>query len=256
MAVNLPVVPRRVGLVPGAAAGDRELHARLLAAQEAERARISRELHDVVGQALTAVRLSLVTLDRVHARTGASGAEILHSIETVDAALTQVRTVAFEIRPPVLDDLGLAAALRTSCRRTASRAGVALRFRADVGEERFAREVETACFRVAQEAITNVVRHAGASRLTVRLAVRRRAGLLVLDVRDDGVGFDPAELAGSRRLGIVGMQERASLAGGSVEVWSRPGAGTRVSAWFAIDGPSGPSSPPPADGRRAAAAGR
>jgi signal transduction histidine kinase len=213
---------------------DREVYARLVAVQEAERAHIARELHDVVGQALTAVRLKLLSLDRVNATTGASGAEISDSIATIDAALDQVRMAAFELRPAILDDLGLATALRGMCRRIAGSAGLAVRVRAELGDDRLPQEVETACFRVAQEAITNVVRHAGARRIDVHLALQRRQRLLVLEIRDDGSGFDAGRCGGSRCLGIIGMSERASLVGGNVEVHSEQGAGTVVTARFPV----------------------
>jgi signal transduction histidine kinase len=213
---------------------DRAIHARLVAAQEAERARIARELHDVVGQALTAVRLNLLWLDRVNARTGASGADILDSIASVDVALRQVRTAAFDLRPAVLDDLGLGAALRTLCRQVARRSGVSISCRVAIGRERLPAEIETTCFRVAQEAMTNVVRHAGARRVSVRLRLLRRTGQLVLEVSDDGVGFDPARRDPMASLGMAGMAERASIVGGSVEVRSATGDGTKVIARFGV----------------------
>lgn len=224
----------RLGVTSGFVNGlpaedDRDTYTRLVAVQEAERIRIARELHDVVGQALTAVRLSLMSLGRVHAMTGASG-EITDSIATIDAALHQVRTVAFDLRPPTLDDLGLTAALRSLCRHVASRAGIPIRVRAGAGEARFPQAVETACFRVAQEALTNVVRHAQATRVEVRLRTARGGRLLILEVEDDGIGFDPAQCVGSRCLGIMGMTERAALVGGDVEVVSATGAGTRIVA--------------------------
>ena len=216
---------------------ERALHARLVAAQEAERARIARDLHDIVGQALTAVRLNLQWLGRANATTGASGAEILDSIAAVDVALHQVRTAAFDLRPAVLDDLGLGPALRALCRQIARRSGVAITCRVTVGGERLPPEIETTCFRVAQEAITNVVRHAGARRMSVNLALRRRTGQLVLEVSDDGIGFDPARRDPMASLGITGMAERASMVGGSIEVRSGTGNGTKVIARFEVGRP-------------------
>lgn len=236
--VPAPSVDRRVGTgIDGIPDIDRAIRARVVAAQEAERARIARELHDVVGQALTAVRLNLLSLGRVNARTGASGAEILDSIAAVDAALHQVRTAAFDLRPAVLDDLGLAAAMRALCRQASRRSGVAISCRAAIGDERLPAEVETTCFRVAQEAITNVVRHASARRVAVHLWLRRRSGVLVLEVSDDGVGFDPGRCDSIACIGIAGMAERASLVGGDLEVRSRAGDGTKVIAQFRVGRP-------------------
>jgi two-component system sensor histidine kinase UhpB len=227
------VLAQSGGLAPGhawlradeSAADARSLHAALVAAVEAERARIARDLHDVVGQALTAVRLSVLTLDE---RTGAGGSGVERSLATIDEALRQVRTAAFELRPAMLDDLGLRAALQSLCRRVEQQAGIEVASRISIGGARFAPEVETTCFRIAQEALTNVVRHAGARHVVLRLGLRRRTGALVLEIRDDGVGFDPSRCSSSECLGIAGMAERAALAGGSVEVRSSPSGGTQV----------------------------
>ena len=191
--VSMQLLPAAdAGLMPAVAADgwaagasvdiERAIHARVIAAQEAERTRIARELHDVVGQALTAVRLNLMRLDLVNARTGASGAEISDSLAAVDAALVQVRTAAFDLRPSVLDDLGLAAGLRALCRRVSLLSGVAISCRVTIGDGRLPPEVETICFRIAQEAITNVVRHARARTVSVSLGMRRRSSELELVV--------------------------------------------------------------------------
>lgn len=211
---------------------DHAIRARLVAAMETERAHIARELHDVVGQALTAVRLNLLSIDRLDGRTGASGAPIDTSLAAVDDAIRQVRTAAFELRPAVLDDLGLGPALRTLCRQVAHQAGMAVAYRVSLGEHRPPVEVETACFRVAQEAITNAVRHSGAGHVRVSVVLRRRTGTLVLDVQDDGAGFDPARCSGVVCIGIKGMAERAALVGATLEIRSAPGRGARVTARF------------------------
>jgi signal transduction histidine kinase len=211
---------------------ERAVQARLVAAMEIERAHIARELHDVVGQALTAVRLNLLALDGLDGRTGASGAPIDTSLAVVDDAIRQVRTAAFELRPAVLDDLGLAPALRALCRQVAARSRMAISCHSTIGGTRLPVDVETACFRVAQEAITNAVRHSGAGHVRVDVVLRRRTGTLVLDVRDDGVGFDPTRCAGAVCIGIRGMAERAALVGATLEVRSAAGEGTRVTARF------------------------
>ncbi len=222
---------------------DRATRARLVAAQEAERARIARDLHDVVGQALTLVRLNLTSLAHVNAWTGASGAELvesaefLDSIAAIDEALLQVRTAAFDLRPALLDDVGLSPALRALCRQVAQRSGLAISCLVTLGDVRLSAEVETTCFRVAQEAITNAVRHADARRLRVRVGLRPRTGVLVLDVSDDGVGFDPTRCTGATCVGIAGMAERAALVDGAVEVRAGIGDGTRVIARFPVGRP-------------------
>jgi signal transduction histidine kinase len=213
------------------------VHAELIAVQEAERRRIARELHDVVGQALTAVKLSLQSLERAPEAPGHECTAISESIATVDSVLQQVRAFAFDLRPAALDDLGLAAALRSHCARTARQSGLAITYRLEAGETRFGADTETTCFRVAQEAITNVIRHAGASRVWVKLRVGRRPAALILEVRDNGVGFDTLICGSARCIGIEGMRERAILAGGSLEVISSPGAGTRIIARLPIDDP-------------------
>jgi signal transduction histidine kinase len=211
---------------------ERAIRVRLVAAMETERAHIARELHDVVGQALTAVRLNLLSIERLDGRTGASGAPIDTSLAAVDDAIRQVRTAAFELRPAVLDDLGLGPALRTLCRQVAAQAAMAVACRVSLGEGRLPVDVETACFRVAQEAITNAVRHSGARHVHVSVVLRRRTRTVVLDVRDDGVGFDPAGCSGPVCIGIWGMAERAALVGATLEIRSAPGEGARVTARF------------------------
>jgi signal transduction histidine kinase len=136
----------------------------------------------------------------------------------------------------MLDDLGLEPALRWYTHRQAALTGLAAEFRADVLDERLDPLIETECFRVAQEALTNVVRHAKAHAVTVELA--RSDGRLNLRVRDDGVGFDVSPLreqaVRGASLGLLSMEERAALAGGGFEVDSSPGHGTEVRAWFPL----------------------
>ena len=214
------------------AAGDRlqALSARLLGVQEAERRHIARELHDEVGQTLTAVKISLRRL----AADRGSAPIVADSIAMVDRLLGAVRTLSLDLRPPMLDDLGLPQALEWFVRSQTDRAGLAARVSIDVGDEAITDDTAITCFRVAQEALTNVLRHAQAQ--TVLVELRAADGGLGLVVRDDGVGFDMGAARRRRRhgmgLGIVGMQERAELIGGRVEIASAAGAGTTVRAWF------------------------
>ena len=203
----------------------------LIEAQEEERRRIARELHDQIGQVLTAVKMNLHTVQRVCSAAEA-GAHIKDNIEAVDEALRLVRDLSVDLRPPLLDDFGLVTALHWYVDRYAKRTGLAAEVIVDLigSNERFSRELETACFRIAQEALTNVVRHARAKSVTVRLI--KHDNMLYLCVKDDGVGFDPEAL--QRRapraatLGLLGMQERAHTAGGTVEIDSKISKGTEI----------------------------
>lgn len=209
----------------------RRLAQRVRDAQEEERTRISRELHDQVWQALTAIKLHLEASSR--APGGLSPGALAEGIHLVDLAVQQVRTLSFDLRPALLDDLGLAAALGSYARRQAEAAGLKLHLSARPLTRRPPSEVETACFRIGQEAITNVVRHARARRLDVTL--RHRDGMLELQVKDDGAGFaadgPPQETWG---LGLLAMEERAVAAGGALEIQSHAGRGTAVRAYFPL----------------------
>ncbi len=205
----------------------------LVAAQEQERRRIARDLHDVIGQALTAVKLNLEALRRDPGGRP-SDSDLRRSIAIVDQAMRDIRDVAIDLRPAILDDLGLVAAVRWYVSRQGRLVGYRTRFTADVIPPGLGDELESACFRVLQEALTNVARHSQARH--VRVELRRMQGDLVLVVEDDGVGFDV--LRARRRagrqphLGLTGMSERICTIGGSIEITSAPGRGTRISARF------------------------
>jgi signal transduction histidine kinase len=205
------------------------LSQQLLEAQEAERRHLARELHDEIGQALTAVKINLQAVQR-SAGEGANPARIEESVAIVDRALQQVRNLSLDLRPSLLDDLGLVAALRWYLDRQAQRAGFAAEFTADPPGIRVPANLETACFRVAQEALTNVVRHAQAKR--VRVELRQQGSELHLRIRDDGIGFEvPAARQRAARggsLGLLGMQERVLLIRGRIEIHSAPGQGTEI----------------------------
>jgi two-component system sensor histidine kinase UhpB len=184
---------------------------RALAAQEAERARIARELHDEIGQALTAAMLQL---DRGH---------VDEAREVVRESLQEVREIARRMRPEVLDDLGLASALAALTLDVSHRTGLLVERAIEPGVPRLTPEEELVVYRVAQEALTNAARHAEARRAWLRLA--REHDRVVLEIRDDGRGFDTGGAAGS---GLRGMRERALLVGGLLELLSGP-RGTVVS---------------------------
>jgi PAS domain S-box-containing protein len=207
---------------------------RLIEAQEAERQHIARELHDEIGQVLTAVKINLQSIQRL-GPDSAWMPPLDESIGIVDEALGRVRELSIELRPSLLDDLGLSAALRWYVDRYAQRTGIRAEVMNGFEEEgRLPRELETACFRIAQEALTNVVRHAKANSVSVQLErVRER---LVLTISDDGVGFDVEGLfsnaATVAALGLRGMEERALAVRGKIEIESALQNGTRVRATF------------------------
>jgi signal transduction histidine kinase len=220
---------------------------RLSDAEENERGRISRELHDRLGQDLTALKLGLQNLRRQGSVAAAVG-EKLGSLEKVaDGLMRDIHRLAWELRPSVLDDLGLDLALRRFAGEWSRNTGVPvdLHTGGDLGTRRLPHEFETVLYRIAQEALANVARHARASRVSVLL--ERRPGFVSLIVEDDGRGFDAKGAmeapAGAGRLGLLGMQERARLAGGSLTVESAPGGGATVFARL----PLGPAAERPAD---------
>lgn len=204
---------------------------RLIEAQEEERLRIARELHDQIGQVLTAVKMNLQTVQRICLGTESSP-YIKDNMELVDEAYRLVRDLSADLRPPQLDDLGLVTVLRWYVDRYAHRTGLQTDLVIELPDhnERFSRERETACFRIAQEALTNIVRHANAKQVSVELKKRRNN--LLLTIKDDGVGFDRDALrkraARDATLGLLGMQERAHAVGGTLEIDSALSKGTAV----------------------------
>ena len=211
------------------------LSRRLVAAQETERRTIARELHDEIGQALTVIQLNLQTM-LLSPGAKALSPRLRDSLGVVDRVQQQVHDISLNLRPMILDDLGLEPALRWFSRKQASLAGLKAQFKADPLKQRLSRVVETECFRVAQEALTNVIRHAQAK--TVSVELRKEAGQLHLYVRDDGLGFDVGavreQALRGASLGLLSMEERAALAGGGLEFKSTPGQGTEVHAWFPL----------------------
>jgi signal transduction histidine kinase len=211
------------------------LSRRLVESQEMERRHIARELHDEVGQTLTVAEMNLQAVMQ-SSRTSALTQRLKESLQAVERVLAQVRDLSLNLRPSMLDDLGLESALRWYVGRQAALSGLRSEFQADTLEGRLDPLIETACFRVAQEALTNIVRHAHARAVTVTL--RKQDRQLHLLVRDDGVGFEVDALrqqaTRGASLGLLSMEERATLVDGRLELKSTPGQGTEVHAFFPL----------------------
>jgi signal transduction histidine kinase len=201
----------------------------LVRAQEDERRHIARELHDEVGQSLTAALINLQVMANLP-DTDLSPARLEDSMIQIERVLQQIRTLSLSLRPAMLDDLGLVPALRWLVGRQAERNGFAATFQADIANERFASDIETTCFRAVQEAITNIARYAQAEHVEVSL-IRRDADLCI-SIRDDGIGFDVAaalqRAAQGHSMGLLSMQERVLLLGGQIRIESAPAQGALI----------------------------
>ncbi|MGD8239998.1 MAG: histidine kinase [Armatimonadota bacterium] len=213
------------------------LSARVVEAQEEERGRIARELHDGLGQALTAVKLDLSAAAAVAGDRGGIVGDRLHSAQRLTAeTLEQVRRLARDLRPPALDDLGLVPALRSSARHYSDALPAEVTVEERNMEGRLPPRVETALYRIAQEALTNIARHADASH--VRIELTREEPMVTLLVRDDGRGMDlralSEEAAPGAGLGLLSMAHRAQELGGDCQVQSAPGEGTTIQVQIPI----------------------
>jgi signal transduction histidine kinase len=210
----------------------RQLLAREIAAQEEERRRIARGLHDEAGQALTGLIMSLDALEQALQADGHERGHLRRYLtEARDIAtgtLKEIRRVIFDLRPTLLDDLGLAAAVDWYAKTALSKAGIQPVVRASGLDSRLPPRVEVALYRLVQEAVANVIKHSFARQCTVSL--NSIDGAVYTAVEDDGRGFDPDDVnrPGEEHLGIAGMQERVRLLGGQFTIDSRPGGGTRV----------------------------
>lgn len=203
------------------------LSRRLVEVQESERRHIARELHDEAGQALASLRFGLRLLEREIDEGGSVTGRLAELMQRTDAVIDGLHRLAADLRPASLDHLGLEAALRQYSRSAGSKFGLSVRFKArGFTSERLPAAVETALYRVVQEAMTNVVRHARATRVDVLAEVRGDRVLVV--VEDDGVGFEPERAQHGDHFGLLGLRERAEALGGTLTVESAPGAGTTV----------------------------
>jgi two-component system, NarL family, sensor histidine kinase DevS len=199
---------------------------RVVDAQELERRRLARELHDETGQALTSILLGLKTLEETLEADEARAATA-RLRELVVATLQDVRRLAVELRPSALDDFGLVAALEHLTSSFSEQTGIAIDLGVALGTERLPGEVETALYRIVQESLTNVVKHARARHVSI--ALTRMEGSVTAVVEDDGQGFDPDEVP-SGGFGLIGMRERLALLGGRLRIESSPGAGATIAA--------------------------
>jgi signal transduction histidine kinase len=210
-----------------------ELFRRVVSAQELERQRIARDLHDETGQSLTAIGLGLRGLSNTLTKDPTHAADILHRLESLAAdSLSELQRLISDLRPSHLDDLGLPAALRWYAGKVSERTGLKIRVDIFGDEKNISDASKIAMFRIMQEAFNNTIKHAGATSVFVQLSFD--ANRIHISVRDDGNGFDP-DLVQMRQtsrpsLGLAGMRERASLLGGTVSLQSGPGQGTLIEA--------------------------
>ena len=204
----------------------RDALARVVAAQELERKRLARELHDETGQALTSILLGLKPLERTTA-TEEDRAVVASLRELVVSTLQDVRRLAVELRPSTLDDFGLSTAVERLAETFRDNTGMRVDVDAQLGDVRLPTEVETALYRIVQEALANIVKHAEATRVSILLT--RKESSVAAVVEDDGKGFDKRE-TGDDVLGLVGMRERVGLVGGRLVIESAKGSGTTIAA--------------------------
>jgi signal transduction histidine kinase len=216
----------------------RELSARAVALQEAERRGIARELHDSAGQAMTAIRIHLQLITDLLVAAGAETEKVTdlarRTTAMVDQTVEEIRRAVNQLGPAVLDDVGLEAALERVADDLADTMDIEVSRELEIPAQLDA-SVETTCYRVVQEALTNVARHASAS--VVEIEVRPRGRGLEVRVRDDGRGFDPGERRSGSR-GLVGMRERIELLGGELDIGAAPGRGVEIRAWIPVSRPS------------------
>jgi signal transduction histidine kinase len=215
---------------------------RVVAAQEEERKRLARDLHDQTGQRLTALALGLSSVNELLDRNPALARERLKELEGMSAgAIDDLRQFVADLRPSLLDDLGLVAALRQTAKQTEERSNVTIEFNLSGQRRRLRSQFETVLYRIAQEALNNTVRHAQATRATIDLNFGEKA--VALTIEDNGRGFEPVSVlkpqAQVRAWGLLGMQERVALVGGTFEIESAPGRGTRLVAEIPLESVEG-----------------
>lgn len=203
------------------------LSKRVLEAIEEERARLARELHDELGQALTAVKLDLQLLNEIIPDDEKPDRHLKQSIDLIDFTINLVRRLSVSLRPPALDDMGLLPAIKNMVKGFENRTGIKTNFITNGFTERLAQQVETALYRCVQESLTNIARHANANNAEV--AISKKNGILNVTVSDDGDGFEADKMViSSEHIGLTGMKERIKLLNGSLKVDSEPRKGTTI----------------------------
>jgi PAS domain S-box-containing protein len=209
----------------------RALAAYLQSVREKERTRIARELHDEIGQGLTAIKLAL---QRSTAGQSGAAVDLVQALDLAKELIGRVRDLSLELRPAMLDDLGLLAALRWHFERYTVQCKIDVDFKyTGLDDRRFSPEIETAAYRIVQEALTNVARHAGVDQVVVEIDADQDQ--LRIQVIDRGAGFDPHSLSAARTAGLSGMRERAIILGGKLDVQSSLGAGTVLTATLPLN---------------------
>jgi signal transduction histidine kinase len=205
----------------------RQLAARAENAREVERTRIARQIHDELAQQLTGLKMDLAWANkRLPADQGPVRDKLARMAELIDSTIQSVRRITADLRPGLLDDFGLPAVLEWQLEDFEMRTGIGTHLTLAVDDLPLATEQTTSLFRIVQEALANVERHAQATTVEVRL--ERLADRLVMSVADDGRGMDAARPSGARALGLLGMRERVRALGGVLDLYSRPGEGTTV----------------------------
>ena len=212
--------------------------------REEERTRIAREVHDELGQALTGLKLDMSWLAARLARNARPVQDKVKTmVDHIDETIQTVRRIATELRPGILDSLGLVAALEWQANEFQSRTGIPCHVVASVDDSQLQQQFATVFFRIYQETLTNIIRHARATRVDVRLT--EASGALVLTVQDNGRGISEEEIANTRSIGLVGMRERAMLIGGEITLQGAPGKGTTMTLRVPLDTPPPTPVPPP-----------
>ncbi len=215
----------------------RALTGHLQIVREEERTRIAREVHDELGQALTGLKLDLAWLAGKVPGTKVLQEKVKSMSAHIDETIHAIRRIATELRPGVLDSLGLAAAVEWQAADFQERTGIRCEVKIDVSPEAAPdQELSTACFRIFQETLTNIIRHAEATRVEVHLAQNERE--LMLSVRDNGRGISEREIVHARSIGLIGMKERAAQVGGEVFFFGLPGRGTTVTLRVPLHAPA------------------
>ena len=203
----------------------RQLASNLQSIREDERTNIAREIHDELGQQLTGLKMDLHWLTRkINSSDTEIAAKMKESIELINATITSVRKIATDLRPSILDDLGLLAALEWQSEEFEKRSGTKVKFISDAGDINIKPETATGIFRIYQELLTNIARHANAS--LVQAVLHKDEDKLYFSINDNGIGFDSGTIANKKTLGLLGIKERTLLLGGTYEIKSKPGEGS------------------------------